>query len=380
MKSMKRTPPAYVAVVLAIVLAAPLARAADALDGLATQLDRVEDLFRSDSPELASAMLDTATKELEAFAKAEPADARAQALLARGYSYRGDDAKADAAFARAAELAPENAEYRFLHGSSLARARKNAEALAAFRRAAELDPKHARAALMVGVMLADAKDEKGAFDWFTKAAEIDPKLARAHGGIGQIHQNRGDAKAALAAFEKAVEAAPQDWRNRAKLVQLYHALGRTDERDHERAVLIELWHEDKVDQPKFCREQFAAAGRKVQAYEHFELRGDRPVRYSFTVMKPNSEEPDYRVTLGSHKAATEAARARGEIGKDQCVFQLDGQYADNEHRAFGTYKKEPSYEATRIRVVEVLEGKLTPVSSSGQGGEGNLDIEVETGK
>src|SRR5688500_10345862 len=102
MTSMKRTPLACVALALGVVLTTFAARAADTLDDLATQLDRVEDLFRSDSPELASAMLDTAIGRLESFAKVKPTDARAQALLARGYSYRGDQAKADAAYTRAA--------------------------------------------------------------------------------------------------------------------------------------------------------------------------------------------------------------------------------------------------------------------------------------
>src|SRR5688572_5456108 len=122
MRSMKRTPLSHVALVLTVLLSAQSARAADTLDDLARQLDRVEDLFRSDSPALASGMLDTAIEKLEAVAKDQPKEAKAQALLARAYSYRADDAKADAAYARAAELAPENAEYRFLYGSSLARA------------------------------------------------------------------------------------------------------------------------------------------------------------------------------------------------------------------------------------------------------------------
>jgi tetratricopeptide (TPR) repeat protein len=384
---MKRTPLPYAALALAVVLTTLAARAGadtvDSLDALAKQLDRVEDLFRSDSPELASAMLDTATGRLEAVAKVKPTDARAQALLARGYSYRGDGAKADAAFARAAQLAPDNAEYQFLHGSSLARARKTAEALAAYRRAAELDPKHARAALMVGVMLMESNADPNADEaltWFVKAAEIDPKFARAHANIGEVHQDRGAARAALAAYEKAVEAAPQDWRYRAKLVQLYHALGRTEERDHERAVLLEMWHDDKVDQPMFCREQFQAAGRKVQAYEHFDPRGDRALRYTFVVLKPDGRQPGYRLTLGSDKPVGAAARAKGEAGNDERLFRLDAHHPDGERRTFGTFKKDPSYDATRMRVVEVLEGKLKPVSDSKPGADGNLDIQVETGE
>src|SRR5687768_17578103 len=254
---------------------------------------------------------------LKAAAKKEPKDAKAQALLGRAYSYRGDDDKADAAYARAAELAPDNAEYQFMLGSSLARAEKTTEALAAFRRAAELNPKHAKTALMVGVMLADTGDEDGALEWFAKAAKLDPKYALAHGNIGQIHQNRGHTKEALAAFQRAVEARPDDWRFRSKLVQLHQALGQIEERDHERAVVIDLWREDKVDQPMFCREQFEVDGKQVQAYEHFELEGDRAVRYAFMVLKPGGTEVEFKISLGSYDMTTRIAREQGEVGKDE---------------------------------------------------------------
>jgi tetratricopeptide (TPR) repeat protein len=228
----------------------------------------------------------------------------------------------------------------------------------AFARAAELDPKHVDAVMMVGVMHADAGEDASALEWFTKAIELDPNRAKAHGNIGQIYQNQGKSHEALAAFEKAVAAAPGDWRYQSKLVQVNQALRRIDDRDHALAVLKDMWDDDKIDQPLFCREQFEVAGKKVQAYEYFELRGERAMRYSFIVMKPDGKEPDYRITLGS---------------RDK-LFHLNGDYPNNERLSFGTFKIEPTYEATRIRIVQVLEGKLKP------GGEQNLDIEVEAGE
>jgi tetratricopeptide (TPR) repeat protein len=368
---------AWVLAVLLVPSYAPAAAADDTLADVERQLDRVDDLFDSGSDELASSMLDTAVETLEAAAKRDPKSAKAQALLARAYAGRGDAELADAASTRAAELEPANAEYQFLHGLALARAEKPEAALAAFRRATELDPGHAKSALMVGVVSADAGDEDAALEWFVKAATIDPKYATAHGNVGQIYQNRGKSADALAAFQKAVEAAPEDWRFRAKLVQLYQALGKTEERDHERAVIRDLWDEDKVDQPHFCREQFEVAGKKVQAYEHFELAGDRPVRYAFLVLKPDGQRPDFKITLGSYEMTTRIARERGTIGKDERMFHLDGYYADGSHRTFGMFRKEPSYEETRVRVVEVLKGKLKAKSSSTPGREGGIDVKVE---
>jgi tetratricopeptide (TPR) repeat protein len=326
-------------------------------------------------------MLDEAIKTLEAALTRKPDDAKAQFLAGRAYEYRGgegDDARVDAAYAKAAELAPADAEYQFRHGQRLAGAGKTKPALAAFRKAAELDPKHAKATLMVGAMFADAGDDDAALEWFNRAAAIDERYAAAYGNIGQIHQNRGRHKEALAAFEKALSLAPADWRYRAKLIQLHQALGNADDRDRERKALVEMWHDDKVDQPLFCREQFDSAGRKVQAYEFFELRGDRAVRYSFVVMKPGGKEPEYRITLGSYAATNEIARENGTIKKGERLFHLDGYFAGNEHKTFGMFKAEPTYEATRVRVVEAISGKLKPVSGSKPAEDGrNLEIEVE---
>ena len=370
----------FVLLALAVTLSpAAASRAADddALADAERQLDRADDLFESGSDDLASIQLDDAIKALEALAKKDPKSAKAQALLARGYAGRGEAESSGAAIARAAELAPDNADYQFQHGVALARADKPKEALAAFERAVKLDPKHAQAALMVGVSHADAGDEEAALAWFTKAAAIDPKYAMAHGNVGQIHQNRGNHEEALAAFEKAVEATPKDWRFRSKLVQLYQALGQIEQRDHELAVIRDMWAEAEIDQPYFCREQFESGGKKVQVYEHFELEGDRPIRYAFVVLKPDGQAADFKITLGSYEMTTQIARQTGKIGKDERMFHLDGYYPDGSHRTFGMFRKEPSYEETRVRVVDVLKGKLKPRSSSTRKGDGNIDVEVE---
>ena len=370
-----------VAALLSISLHAPAAAdtsaGADAVADVEGQLDRVNDLLESGSDDLAGAMLDTAIETLEAAAKEAPKDAKAQALLARAYGYRGDRAKSDAATTRAAELEPKNAEYQYQLGFVHARARQTDDALAAFKRAAELDPKHAKATLMAGAMLADAGDEEAALRWFVKAAAIDPEYANAHGNVGQINQNRGKHKEALAAFERALEIDPKNWRYRAKLVQLYQALGRIEDRDHQRAVLIDQWREDEIDQPHFCREQFEVAGRRVQVYEHFELEGPRALRYAFIVLKPDGREADFRVTLGSYDITTQIAREQGDVGKDERIFHLDGYYAGGEHRTFGMFKKEPTYEETRGYVVEVLKDQVKPLSSSKPAREPQVNVEAE---
>ena len=89
---------------------------------------------------------------------------------------------------------------------------------------------------------------------------------------------------------------PLDWHTRAKLVQVYQAMGKTAERDKERGELVEMWKSSKPkapaartgdpaaqsfelkDQYQYCREQFEVKDIKVMAFEHFELKGERALR------------------------------------------------------------------------------------------------------
>src|SRR5688572_20495071 len=96
--------------VMLIALSSVMTYAADKaeLADAERMLDRADDLFANGSDDLASVELDAAVEKLEAIAKADPKSAKAQALLARAHAGRGDAERADAASARAAELAPKN--------------------------------------------------------------------------------------------------------------------------------------------------------------------------------------------------------------------------------------------------------------------------------
>ena len=167
---------------------------------------------------------------------------------------------------------------------------------------------------------------------------------------------------------KAVD--PDDWRARPKLVQAYQAMGKLVERDAERAELIALWRSSKIEdlarQVLYCREQFEMNGRRIMVFEHFELKGQRAVRYVFSVLKQDKAEEEFRISLGSYEFTNLhwRERTRGTPKEGERLFHLDGYFLKGAHVTYGMFVGEPSYDDTRAMVINILDGKNSPISSS----------------
>ena len=166
---------------------------------------------------------------------------------------------------------------------------------------------------------------------------------------------------------KAVE--PSDWHARAKLIQAYQALGKTAERDKEREDLFAMWKAGKPSeirgQDQYCRDQFEVNGKKVMAFELYELKGERALRYVFSILNKTEDGEEYRISLGSYNLTNSFWRnSRNPPPKeDERLFHLDG-YFPNRHVTYGMFFPEPSYDEIRAKVVQILEGKGTALSSS----------------
>ena len=162
---------------------------------------------------------------------------------------------------------------------------------------------------------------------------------------------------------------PPDWHTRAKLIQAYQALGKFPQRDQERAALFDLRKRDPsgelAKQVEYCRDQFEAGGENVMAFEYFELKGDRAVRYVFSIIDESKQEERYRLSLGSYDTTNaiwhETTKPRPK--DTDRLFHLDGYY-DWGHATYGMYFPEPSYDEVRTAVIEVLEKKKNPQSTS----------------
>ena len=185
-----------------------------------------------------------------------------------------------------------------------------------------------------------------------------------------------DFQTAAEYLKKLLPAYPEDWQARAKLIQAYQALGDLKARDAERAALFELRKRGGGEnsenpamslskQDSYCRERVSVAGKKVMVFEHFELKGDRALRYVFVVLDKSGKDEDFRISLGSYDSTN---AIWSELNKDNAkkggrLFHLDG-YFKWGHATYGMYETEPSYDEIRKVVFSILEEKVKPVSSS----------------
>lgn len=150
--------------------------------------------------------------------------------------------------------------------------------------------------------------------------------------------------------------APQDFRVRAKLVQVYEALQNLPEREKERDELLALYTKLKADPnmpPNYCRDQFTVGDRAVQAFENFEFGGDMAVRYIFYVFRAGGERPEYSISLGSYATTNQYMRERGSLQPGERLFHLD-EYRPGGHRSLQFYKNEPPYDVVKSAVQEIL--------------------------
>ena len=171
---------------------------------------------------------------------------------------------------------------------------------------------------------------------------------------------------ALAAWQRYREADPVEWRARAKLIQAYQALGRTDEVERERRELLD-WYaaapaDSRPQQEIFCRDQFEANGRALMGFESFAPPGERMIFFRFSVLDAAGDEA-FWYSLGSYETTTLIARQTGEIGKDARLYHLD-RYDEGAHQTLGFYRELPTYEQVKQDVVGALQGEIEPVSSS----------------
>jgi tetratricopeptide (TPR) repeat protein len=191
-----------------------------------------------------------------------------------------------------------------------------------------------------------------------------------NGGLAAFQCKKYDAAVDLWRQLKNLDSS--DWQARAKLIQAYQALGKLSERDQERMALFAMRkqgsNDDLMKQVEYCRDQFEAGGERVMAFEYFELKGDRAVRYVFSIVGDSKHKEKYRLSLGSYDTTNAVwhQTTKPRPKETDRLFHLDGYY-DGGHATYGMYFPEPSYDEVRATVVEILEKKKSPMSTSTYG-------------
>jgi tetratricopeptide (TPR) repeat protein len=186
-----------------------------------------------------------------------------------------------------------------------------------------------------------------------------------NGGLAAFMSN--DFATAEKHWKSLTELDPDDWQARAKLVQAYQALGDLKARDGQRRKLLDLRKSGKSEDLNkldfYCREQFEAAGKKLMAFEHFELKGERALRYVFSILDESGEGEEFRISLGSYDLTNSVASRTGGLKKGERLFHLDGYYKWG-HATYGFFTPEPSYDEVKKIVIGILEKKTEPQSQS----------------
>lgn len=216
-----------------------------------------------------------------------------------------------------------------------------------------------------GCALFEKGEHKKALVKYRASLAIAPKGTGALYNGGLCAYLAAEYETAADLFGRLKEIDPADWMVRAKLVQTWQALGKKDKRDAERKELYDLRKKPESKElrkkPFFCRDQFPVADCQVMVFEHFELKGDRAVRFLFAVTPKKGER--FRITLGSYKTTNDLAVSAGRVKKGQRCYHLDGYFKDL-HELYGMYNGEPGYDDIRKQVIEILEKKRKALAAA----------------
>jgi len=401
---MRTLTPAYIA--LAIIGAiGSFADAVVAAEPAGAVIKRAHALLAEGKRQEGRELLEKAIEEQRKAAEAKPANADAPYQLAQLYRELTRDDEATAAIDLAITRDGKRAEFHYLKGVLAIYGEKHEAAIPSLRKAADLDPKNPdyrdRLARIYMAMDDDAKaetefaalvkldpknigglvrlaiinrrreDYEAAIKFIEQARAIDPKNVEALQMAAVIYETGDRPGEHLAAVKKLAEVAPENEYALGRLLVAGANAGRSDEAAGYRKKLIELHGQGKTASDTFDRETFMVGKSRVVAREFYKLEGPRAVRYKFDVKPP--EGPGFAISLGSYETTTLFARQSGSIKADERIFHLDWYGPEGEHRTYGMYAKEPTYEATRKSVRENLENKLEAISGfkpkAGGGGE-----------
>lgn len=216
-----------------------------------------------------------------------------------------------------------------------------------------------------GVTLLQQKKFKEAIPYLKKVVKISPSES-VYWNLGIANSEINDYNEALFYWRKYEEINKSDWRIKAKIIQAYQALGDTASRNIEIDNLYYLksisTDSNFINADRFCREQFTINGKKVFSFEYFDPQGDRRIYYRFSVIDEKGFESFY-ISLGSYDLTTDIARELGEISSYERAYHLD-YYEKDTHISYGHFNNKLSYDQTRKMVIDILNNKLKPLSSS----------------
>ena len=224
-----------------------------------------------------------------------------------------------------------------------------------------------KAAFQRGADLLEKRHFKEAVPYLKQAEKAFPTAPSVLWNLGLANAQLGNASEALHYWQRYRKAKPQDWRGIAMLIQAFQAMGDAQARDRELLALYERRAKredpDLSNARAFCRDRFVVARHRLLALEYFDPQGGDRLYYRFSIGDDKTGKETSYISLESDDYTTKVARELGEISASQLAYTVD-RYEGANHWTYAHFNERPSYDVVRQLVVDILQGKATPVSAS----------------
>lgn len=165
----------------------------------------------------------------EAAIEQDPTHALAHHYLGMFRLQHGNDAeRALDPLARAVQLDPDDAAFRYQFGIALMRLGYTEQAREEFAHTLRIDPRHAEAAWRLGELSWTAGDLLEAIDRFVQSIHARPDFDLPYNSLGNLYLQYGRTQEAIRVFENGIALGADPTRNYADLGRLYLQAGEPD--------------------------------------------------------------------------------------------------------------------------------------------------------
>jgi tetratricopeptide (TPR) repeat protein len=223
------------------------------------------------------------------------------------------------------------------------------------------EPNYATFNMIAEIYKAQENEEKALNAYYVAQTKI-PKNVQAYQNtlfnIGLLEYLKGNYEKSEKAYKEFIELNPTDYVIYSKLIQIYYASKNYEKAQPYKKKLYEAHQKGELNKDMkdmFCFDQFKWKSKRVMVYERFE-EGSKSLYYKHIFYIINEKgNMEYSVQTEFSPILAEQGKAKYLIGKT----------TENEHFTYGIpFDDNPKYEKVKQAVLDVLDGKEKPISSS----------------
>ena len=229
------------------------------------------------------------------------------------------------------------------------------------------------AAFAEGLEAMKAGDDEKAEPLLLLAAQAKPDSINAWFNLALVRQRQNKYESALEAFDRVAELNESDWQAHVGRAQALHGLDRPADAQAAVDRVRELREQTGFEADLFVRERFKHNEQDVLVIEHFELTGERGVKYVFYLLD-DENKPLHRYSLGSYAMTNDVLRDMGQLEEGERLWHLDGYDAKENHETFGFVEQVLTYDQTKDAVLKILDEKVKAISGTTRNEDGSTQI------